>query len=61
MAAGTAMIVKGLFLALGPARIRKDVLEWCLQREDVDYRFWGLGLCTLAILLLHALGWLGTA
>lgn len=61
MVAGTAMIVKGLFLALGPGRIRKDVLEWCLQREDVDYRFWGLGLCTLALLLLHALGWLGTA
>jgi hypothetical protein len=25
----------------------------------VDYRFWGLGLCTLAVLLLHALGWIG--
>jgi hypothetical protein len=25
----------------------------------VDYRFVGIGLCTLAALLLHALGWLG--
>jgi len=28
-------------------------------REDIDYRFCGLGLCTLAILLLYALGWIG--
>lgn len=59
LAAGGAMVLKGLFLAVGPATIRKDVLDWCLQREDVDYRFCGLGLCTLALLLLHALGWLG--
>lgn len=59
MAAGVAMVFKGLFLAAGPEGIRKDVLDWCLQREDVDYRFCGLGLCTLALLLLHALGWLG--
>jgi len=26
---------------------------------DLDYRFVGIGLCTLAALLLHALGWLG--
>ncbi len=56
---GGAMVVKGLFLAVGPERWKKGVLEWCLQREDVDYRFWGLGLCTLALLLLKALGWLG--
>jgi uncharacterized protein YjeT (DUF2065 family) len=59
IAAGAAMVLKGLFLAVGPANIRQDVLDWCLQREDVDYRFCGLGLCTLALLLLHALGWLG--
>jgi len=59
LATGAAMIVKGMFLAMGPERFRKSVLEWCLQREDVDYRFWGLGLCALALLLLHALGWLG--
>ncbi|HEV8539535.1 MAG TPA: hypothetical protein VGQ60_00085 [Nitrospiraceae bacterium] len=58
MVMGAAMIAKGLFLATGPERWRKGVLEWCLQREDVDYRFWGLGLCALALLLLHALGWL---
>jgi len=52
------MIVKGLFLAMGPSTWRTRVLDWCLSREDVDYRFWGLGLCTLATLLLHALGWI---
>ncbi|MEW6544542.1 MAG: hypothetical protein AB1411_13155 [Nitrospirota bacterium] len=56
---GLAMVAKGLFLAAGPERLKKGVLDWCLKREDVDYRFWGLGLCTLALLLLHALGWLG--
>ena len=53
------MIAKGLFLWLGPAKLRKRILEWCLARDDVDYRFWGLGLCTLAVLLLRALGWIG--
>ena len=58
---GLAMVAKGTFLAVGPERWRKLVMDWCLAREDVDYRFWGLGLCTLAVLLLHALGWMGTA
>ena len=58
---GTAMVMKGLFLAVGPAQWKRWVLGWCLEREDVDYRFWGLGLCALALLLLHALGWLGNA
>ncbi len=53
------MIIKGLFLYLGPAALRERLLGWCMAREDVDYRFWGLGLCTLAVLLLHALGWIG--
>ncbi|MBI5411467.1 MAG: hypothetical protein HZA21_05695 [Nitrospirae bacterium] len=57
---GGAMVVKGLFLAVGPERWKHGVLEWCLKREDVDYRFWGLGLCTLAFLMLNALGWLGS-
>ncbi|MBM4123355.1 MAG: hypothetical protein FJ246_00125 [Nitrospira sp.] len=56
---GTAMVVKGLFLAVGPQEWKTGALTWCLHREDVDYRFWGLGLCTLALLLLNALGWLG--
>lgn len=34
-------------------------LNWCVGREDIDYRFRGLGLCTLAVLLLYALGWIG--
>ena len=54
-----AMLIKGLFLALGPKIWRSCLVEWCLNREDVDYRFVGIGLCTLAALLLHALGWLG--
>lgn len=58
---GIAMIVKGLFLATGPEPWRRRILEWCLTREDIDYRFWGLGLCALALLLLDALGWLGDA
>ena len=55
---GLAMVAKGIFLAAGPDHLRRGVLDWCLHREDVDYRFWGLGLCTLALLLLHAAGWL---
>lgn len=53
------MLTKGMFLALGPEAWRSRVVEWCLNRDDVDYRFVGIGLCTLAVLLLHALGWLG--
>jgi hypothetical protein len=56
---GIGMIAKGLFLWLGPIALRERVIEWCAAREDVDYRLWGLGLCTLAVLLLHALGWIG--
>ena len=55
---GSVMIVKGGFLALAPDPVKRQVLDWCLHREEIDYRFWGLGLCTLAMLLLHALGWL---
>lgn len=57
---GFAMMLKGGFLLAGPARWRQDVLSWCFRREDVDYRFWGLGLCTLALLLLQASGWVGS-
>ena len=53
------MLIKGFFLALGPQTWRSRLIEWALTREDVDYRFVGIGLCTLAVLLLHALGWLG--
>ncbi|WP_447978706.1 DUF2065 family protein [Candidatus Nitrospira bockiana] len=56
---GLAMIAKGLFLAASPDAWRQRVVEWCLRRDDVDYRFWGLSLCMLAILLLHASGWVG--
>lgn len=53
------MIAKGAFLSIGPPSWRGPVIEWCIGREDIDYRFWGLGLCALAVLLLHALGWIG--
>ncbi len=56
---GAGMVAKGLLLWLGPKVLRDRLLEWCMAREDIDYRFWGLGLCTLAVLLLHALGWIG--
>jgi hypothetical protein len=61
MITACGMIGKGLFLWLSPTRLRTRVLEWCFAREEVDYRFWGLGLCALAVLLLHALGWIGHA
>jgi hypothetical protein len=53
-----AMIAKGLFLSMGPSQWRTRILDWCLSREDVDYRFWGLSLCALATLLFRALGWI---
>lgn len=56
---GVVMVLKGTLLTVGPDRWRHVVLDWFLRREDVDYRFFGLGLCALALLLLHALGWLG--
>ena len=59
MITALGMIAKGSFLWLGPTKLRERVLEWCWNREDIDYRFWGLGLCALAVLLLHALGWIG--
>lgn len=56
---GAAMVLKGLFLTIGPDPWRQGIIEWCLRRDEVDYRLVGLGLCTLAVLLLHALGWVG--
>ncbi len=53
---GSAMVIKGGFLTWGPAVWRTPVLSWCFAREAVDYRFVGLWLCMLAVLLLHALG-----
>jgi len=54
---GLSMALKGIFLWLGPEHLRQTVMNWCLVREDVDYRIWGLTLCLLAVILLHALGW----
>ncbi|MBI3357620.1 MAG: hypothetical protein HY038_12810 [Nitrospirae bacterium] len=57
--AAGGMVCKGIFLAFAPAPRREQLVAWSLGREDVDYRFWGRGLSTLAVLLLHALGWIG--
>ena len=53
---GVAMSLKGSLLAWGPETWRASLLAWCFAREAIDYRFVGLGLCALAVLLLHALG-----
>lgn len=58
MVTGFAMVAKGGFFLLSNDEMRQSVLQWCLSREAVDYRFWGLGLCTLSVLLIHACGWL---
>ena len=59
MVTARGMIAKGVFLSIGSHSWREPVIDWCVGREDIDYRFWGLSLCALAILLLHALGWIG--
>ena len=58
MVTGLAMVAKGGFFLLSNDEIRQSVLQWGLSREAVDYRFWGLGLCALSVLLIHACGWL---
>ena len=58
MVTGLAMVAKGGFFLLSNDEMRQSALQWCLSREAVDYRFWGLGLCTLSVLLIHACGWL---
>ena len=58
---GIVMIVKGVFLVGGPPALRQRVLDWWLGLEDVDYRLWGIGLCTLAVLLFRALARMPTS
>ena len=58
MVTGLAMVTKGGFFLLSNDEIRQSVLQWSLSRDAVDYRFWGLGLCALSVLLIHACGWL---
>ena len=53
---GLVMIAKGLFFFFASHESRYQVVTWLVNREAVDYRFWGLGLCTLSILLLDAVG-----
>jgi uncharacterized protein YjeT (DUF2065 family) len=56
---GGAMAGKGLFVGFAPETWRKLAVTWSLSREDVDYRLWGLALCTLALLLGSGLGIFG--
>ncbi len=58
MVTGLVMVAKGGFFLLSNDEIRQSTLQWGLSREAVDYRFWGLGLCALSVLLIHACGWL---
>ena len=53
---GIAMVAKGLFFLLASSEHRLLLVKWCLTREAVDYRFWGLALCALSVLLLDSLG-----
>jgi len=48
---------QGAFLSIETHSRRRPVIDWWVGQAGVDYRFRGLGLCTLAILLLYALGW----
>ncbi len=57
MVVGVSMVVKGIFLYAGSDPLRLSIVQWCLAREPVDYRIWGLGLCTLSVLLLDARNW----
>jgi hypothetical protein len=59
MVTAGGMIAPSAFLSIGTHSGRELVIGWCIGREDIDYRFWGFGLCTLAALLLYALGWIG--
>ena len=54
--AGLAMLGKGIFFLWASDEQCVMVLRWCLKREAVDYRFWGLGLCALSLLLLDSVG-----
>ena len=59
MVTAGGIIAKGAFLSIGTHSWRGPVIDWCVGIEEVDYRFWRLVLCTLAVLLLYALGWIG--
>ena len=59
MVIGVAMVVKGGFFLLSNEDTCRSALQWCVSREAVDDRFWGLGLCALSMLLIHALGGFG--
>lgn len=56
---GVAMMAKGGVLLLASDDTCQALLRWWMSREAVDYRFTGLVLCVLSLLLLHALGGFG--
>ena len=59
MVTAEGMIAKEVFLSIETHSWRGPVIDWYAGRLDIDYRFRGLGLCTLAVLLLFTLGWIG--
>lgn len=59
MVIGVAMVVKGGFFLSSNEDTCRSALQWRVNREAVDYRFWGLGLCALSMPLIHALGGFG--
>jgi hypothetical protein len=59
MVTAGGIIAKGAFPSIETHSWRGPVIDWCVGREDIDYRFRGLGFCTLAVLLLYTLGWIG--
>jgi hypothetical protein len=50
---------KGAFLSIETRSWRGPANDWCVDLQGINYRFRGLGLCMLAVLLLYALGWIG--
>lgn len=59
MVTAEGVIATRAFLSIETHSWREPVIDWRVGREDIDYRFRGLSLCTLAVLLLDALGWIG--
>ncbi|TKS62373.1 MAG: hypothetical protein EWM73_02512 [Nitrospira sp.] len=50
------MLANRAFLSIETHSWRRPVTDWCVGLENIDYRFWKLGLCMLAVPLLYALG-----
>jgi len=56
---GGSRLMDYAWAALAGIRLADDMARLVCRPEDIDDRIRGLGLCTLAVLLLSALGWIG--